>query len=180
MATGARSRYSASRTRVVAAGTSRTSEGSDRPPALTAAPTDLTATSVEKNSITLAWSPVEGAQSYDVYRSRSADGPFDFLARVADPGYTDADVLTTVAYYYRVAAVHAGGLSEPSEVLEVPAATTLVREAEYLDRAPVAIAQEDGVYVGWRMLGLDPEDIAFHVYRDGTRITDEALTTSTC
>ena len=144
-----------------------------------AAPTDLTATSVEKNSITLAWSPVEGAQSYDVYRSRSADGPFDFLARVADPGYTDADVLTTVAYYYRVAAVNAGGLSEPSEVLEVPAATTLVREAEYLDRAPVAIAQEDGVYVGWRMLGLEPEDIAFHVYRDGTRITDEALTTST-
>jgi hypothetical protein len=43
----------------------------------------------------------------------------------------------------------------------------------------VAAAVDDGVYVGWRMLGDDPDDVAFHVYRDGERITDEPLTGST-
>lgn len=50
-----------------------------------------------------------------------------------------------------------------------------VRQVERLDRAPVAVPTEDGVLVGWRMLGLDPESIAFHVYRDGDRITDTPL-----
>nr|WP_160317598.1 rhamnogalacturonan lyase [Arthrobacter sp. RIT-PI-e] len=55
----------------------------------------------------------------------------------------------------------------------------LVRQVEYLDRAPVAVTTEGGVYVGWRMLGLDAESIGFHVYRDGVRITDTPVTGST-
>ncbi len=54
-----------------------------------------------------------------------------------------------------------------------------VRQVEYLDRAPVAVTTEDGVYVGWRMLGLDAESIGFHVYRDGDRITETPITGST-
>ncbi len=42
---------------------------------------------------------------------------------------------------------------------------------ENLDRAPVAVRTGEGIFVGWRMLGLDPDTIAFHVYRDGHRIT---------
>lgn len=57
--------------------------------------------------------------------------------------------------------------------------TTLVRQAERLDRAPVAAATEKGVYVGWRMLGLDPEAIAFNVYRDGVKVTDGPVIGST-
>jgi rhamnogalacturonan endolyase len=39
------------------------------------------------------------------------------------------------------------------------------RYMEKLDRGVVAINQGDGkVYVGWRMLGTDPNDIAFHLY----------------
>ncbi|MHA7144439.1 rhamnogalacturonan lyase [Arthrobacter sp. TmT3-37] len=56
---------------------------------------------------------------------------------------------------------------------------TPVRQMEYLDRAPVAVTTEGGVYVGWRMLGLDPESIGFHVYRDGVRITEDPITGST-
>ncbi|GAB3648911.1 hypothetical protein GCM10028833_15690 [Glycomyces tarimensis] len=46
-------------------------------------------------------------------------------------------------------------------------------QVEPIDRAPVAVGVDDGVYLGWRKLGLDPEGIAFNVYRDGVRITDE-------
>ncbi|WP_418909714.1 rhamnogalacturonan lyase [Arthrobacter antioxidans] len=56
---------------------------------------------------------------------------------------------------------------------------TPIRQVEYLDRAPVAVTTEGGVYVGWRMLGLDADSIGFHVYRDGVRITDTPITGST-
>jgi len=40
------------------------------------------------------------------------------------------------------------------------------RQMESLNRGTVAVNQGDGkVYVGWRMLGTDPEDIAFNLYR---------------
>jgi len=40
------------------------------------------------------------------------------------------------------------------------------RQMEKLGRGMVAINQGGGkVYVGWRMLGTDPEDIAFNLYR---------------
>ena len=56
---------------------------------------------------------------------------------------------------------------------------TPIRQVEYLDRAPVAVTTEGGVYVGWRMLGLDADPIGFHVYRDGVRITETPITGST-
>ncbi|MFP3422812.1 hypothetical protein R0K19_25935, partial [Bacillus sp. SIMBA_161] len=41
-----------------------------------------------------------------------------------------------------------------------------VREVERLDRGVVAVPLSDGrVYVGWRLLGLDPSGIGFDVYR---------------
>jgi hypothetical protein len=68
-------------------------------------------------------------------------------------------------------------------LVSMPAAAapenTPVRQVEYLDRAPVAVTTEGGVYVGWRMLGLDAESIGFHVYRDGVRITETPITGST-
>jgi len=40
------------------------------------------------------------------------------------------------------------------------------RQMEYLNRGTIAINQGgDKVYLGWRMLGTDPEDISFNVYR---------------
>lgn len=55
------------------------------------------------------------------------------------------------------------------------ATTTPKRQAERIDRSPVAAKTDDGVYVGWRMLGDDPQAIGFHVYRDGERITDRPI-----
>ncbi|GAA4427780.1 hypothetical protein GCM10023169_28130 [Georgenia halophila] len=144
-----------------------------------ATPSGLDAVDVGRNQIDLAWNAVEAAVAYDVQRATSAGGPFTTVERVAGVTYTDSDVLTTREYHYRVVAVNAGGTSAPSEVLTTEAVTTLVRQAERLDRAPVAIATDDGVHVSWRHLGTDPADIAFHVYRDGVRITDAPVTGAT-
>ena len=58
------------------------------------------------------------------------------------------------------------------------------RQMENLTRGTLAVRSADGVYVGWRLLGTDPEGIEFNVYRqdsDGneTKITDEPLSGAT-
>jgi rhamnogalacturonan endolyase len=59
------------------------------------------------------------------------------------------------------------------------------RYMEKLGRAMVAINQGDGrVYVGWRMLGTDPHDLAFNLYRSTGRaspvkLNDQPITQST-
>ncbi|HWR85123.1 MAG TPA: hypothetical protein VN200_03915, partial [Rhodoglobus sp.] len=82
-------------------------------------------------------------------------------------------------YFYTVVAVNAGGSGPDSEQLETDAVTVLQRQAEYLDRAPHAMRTESGNLVTWRLLGTDPASVAFHVYRDGERITDEPIAGST-
>jgi len=50
------------------------------------------------------------------------------------------------------------------------------RQMEFLDRGIVAIRQEDGkVFVGWRLLGTDPEATAFNVYRSRNRQPPQKL-----
>jgi len=42
----------------------------------------------------------------------------------------------------------------------------IVRQIEYLDRGTIAVRMnEDSVFVSWRMLGTEPDDIAFNIYR---------------
>lgn len=53
------------------------------------------------------------------------------------------------------------------------------RQMERIGRGLVAMKADAGVYVGWRLLGTEPEDIGFHLYRDGVRVNSEPITTST-
>ena len=53
------------------------------------------------------------------------------------------------------------------------------RQVENLDRAPVAVLTDQGVTLGWRMLGLDRDSIGFHVIRDGVQLTEEPIRDTT-
>ncbi|QDP97563.1 rhamnogalacturonan lyase [Microlunatus elymi] len=53
------------------------------------------------------------------------------------------------------------------------------RIMERLDRSPVAVKTDGGVYVGWRLLASDPASTAFQVLRDGKLITPKPLRGST-
>ena len=143
------------------------------------APTDLVVESIEKRSIEFSWAEPLGAQYYLVFRSE-VDGERGELIGIADTSrYTDTGVLTTIPYYYTTVAVNAAGAGDASEQLATDAVTVLQRQAEYLDRAPAVVATDAGNLVSWRMLGTDPDDVAFHVYRDGKRITAEPIADST-
>ncbi|MBN1361696.1 MAG: rhamnogalacturonan lyase [Sedimentisphaerales bacterium] len=65
-------------------------------------------------------------------------------------------------------------------VLTMVGSTSAQRQMENLGRGVVAVNLDEGkVYVGWRMLGTDPESIAFNVYRGTTKINDAPVTGST-
>lgn len=144
-----------------------------------AAPTGLTLGAVSKNLVSLSWDAVEGAAYYRVFRAETADGEKVAIGTTSSAAFEDTDVLTTVPYHYTVVAMNAGGPSASSDTIVSTADTLLARQAERIDRAPVAATLPDGgVYLGWRLLGDDPRSIKFSVYRDGRRIA-KAITGST-
>lgn len=64
------------------------------------------------------------------------------------------------------------------------AADPPARQMEPLGRGLVAIPADKSVAVSWRLLGTDPDDIGFHVYRaagkdEPKRLTDKPLTNRT-
>ncbi|MFT4046325.1 MAG: rhamnogalacturonan lyase [Solimonas sp.] len=50
-----------------------------------------------------------------------------------------------------------------------------LRQAERLDRGAVAIPTSDGVLVSWRLLGSDPDELSFDVYRNGRKLNEAPL-----
>lgn len=142
-------------------------------------PTQLMVVETNKNDVTISWNDVSEAHAYVIYRSESEEGEYELVGFSDEASYTDTSVLTTIHYYYKVRALHTGIPSELSDALETPAVTTLYRQMEGLDRGLVAIQTEDGVFVSWRLLGTDPTSISFHLYRDGVRITNTPITSST-
>ncbi len=54
------------------------------------------------------------------------------------------------------------------------------RQMENLGRGAVAVDLGEGrIYVGWRLLGTDPNNITFNVYRDNTRVNNGPIKDST-
>nr|WP_258881693.1 rhamnogalacturonan lyase [Paenibacillus sp. sptzw28] len=53
------------------------------------------------------------------------------------------------------------------------------RQMEFLDRGLTAVKTDNGVFVSWRLLGTDPKQISFNLYRDGVKLNTAAITAST-
>ncbi len=53
------------------------------------------------------------------------------------------------------------------------------RQMEYLDRGMVAVKTSDGVFASWRLLGTDAGDVAFNLYRDGSKVNTSPISKAT-
>lgn len=53
------------------------------------------------------------------------------------------------------------------------------RIMERLNRGTIAAANDSGVFVSWRLLATDPENIAFNVYKNGNKINEKPLQNAT-
>ena len=88
-----------------------------------AVPTGLTATAAS-GMVTLGWTAVSGATSYNVKRSlTSGSGYTTFMTGVTSLSFTDISVNNGTTYYYKITGVNAGGEgSDSSEVSATPLA----------------------------------------------------------
>lgn len=85
-----------------------------------------------------------------------------------------------------LAAITAGGLpAQPADQPKTQAPPLPIRHMEKLGRGVVALCQGEGkVTVSWRLLGTDPDEIAFNLYRAAgeaqpVKLTPEPLTKAT-
>jgi len=78
-----------------------------------AAPTHLTVTA-GSGSISLSWTAVPTATSYNIYRSTTSGGPYHRITSSPSPVSTDPTAVVGVFYYYTVTSVNSGGESGSS------------------------------------------------------------------
>ncbi|MBP2632044.1 MAG: Carbohydrate binding family 6 [Firmicutes bacterium] len=79
-----------------------------------AIPTNLTAVAGD-SQVTLSWTAVDGATSYNVKRSTTSGGTYTTIAsNVTGTSYVDTSVTNGTTYYYVVTAVNADGESNNS------------------------------------------------------------------
>lgn len=57
--------------------------------------------------------------------------------------------------------------------------SAVVRQMEHLDRGLIAIKVTSGVYLSWRLLGTEPLNTGFNIYRNNKKINETPYTTST-
>lgn len=95
------------------------------------------------------------------------------------PGLTPATL-----YYVRAYAINGGttyGENIRFNTLAIPdAVVNTPKQVEFLNRGVVALRKSaNEVFISWRLLGNDPSNIAFNVYRDNVKINSTPITTST-
>ena len=56
-------------------------------------------------SLSLKWDEVDGATSYQIFRSETADGEYESVAKVKENTYIDDELDTGSIYYYKVRAI---------------------------------------------------------------------------
>ncbi len=83
----------------------------------------ITATATAGNSVSITWPPITGADHYTVWRSTN-NAAFIIMGNPVGAGYTDPTVSPNTAYFYRVAAVDAGG--NPGAMSATDTATTII------------------------------------------------------
>ncbi|HSM91916.1 MAG TPA: fibronectin type III domain-containing protein [Anaeromyxobacteraceae bacterium] len=130
------------------------------PPPPPAAPTGLTATPFN-GAVALAWTPVTGATSYNVYRAGTAGLPLASMMLAGSPTHPafNAETANAATWYFRVTAVNAGGESPPTD--EVPA----FPDATLLPAPPTGVTATAGdrtVTVAWDAV---PGANSYKVYR---------------
>ena len=190
-----------------------------------AAPTNVvcvdpaSSTTGVQNTITISWSAASVADAdkgkvikYVIYRSAKAEGEkgfkaFEKVGETTETTFKDTyfDIDTNISYYYKVAALNAGGLSELSAACKTPVTGTLTpgNLEKYSDRALVAVnlagekgaetlisaTDKDGntltkgVYLSWRSFEADFDNdnnlkTTFTVYRDGVAIAENVSVTN--
>ena len=120
------------------------------------APTNLAATATLESQVSLSWTAVSGATSYNIYRGTSSGSETEVATNVPSNTYEDSNLNFGQTYYYEVTAVSSGaesGKSGEKSAITKPALPT------NLTLTP----GDSQVKVAWT---ASPSATSYKVYRD--------------
>lgn len=83
----------------------------------------LQSDSQNNSSISLNWTPVDGAASYNIYRSTTSGRGYGFVSNSTTNSFVDTGLIFDTAYYYKIAYVY-GGQTESQWSPELSVRTT--------------------------------------------------------
>lgn len=130
-------------------------------PTVPTAPGDLSVTTISSSQIDLSWTSVVGADSYNVKRAASSDGPYTIIAHGNFTHYSDSGLKGGKTYYYLVSALNSAGQSARGSKASATTPIQLVNiapgeavsanddNAEWNEAEGVASAFDDNVYTKW-------------------------------
>ncbi len=135
---------------------------------------------VEDIDITaLSWKAGTLATQSRVYFGTSPEA-LGFIGSTSGQSIALPYVLSSnITYYWRVDAVNPWGTIEGDVWSFTPVTALKPRKMERLDRGLIAVRSGTSNYLGWRLFGTDPQDIAFNVYRGSVKVNTFPVTNST-
>lgn len=147
------------------------------------APEELSASASGK-TISLSWTSVSNADSYNIYRSSAAGGTYNKIGTSASASYDDSNLNYSTTYYYKVSAVNSKGESTKSSAASattgsVPTGGGARLEAG-VDVVPASISQikveakTDSAVISWATNELS---ISWLVYGENSDYGEEIKTT---
>ncbi|MES2661143.1 MAG: hypothetical protein V4689_21150 [Verrucomicrobiota bacterium] len=102
--------------------------------------------------VTLTWTPVAGATSYNIKRSANAAGPYATLANPVSPNHVDTNLTNGIPVYYRVSSVAASESANSAPVTATPG--NVVSLIEHFTQGDAANADVPiNAAPGWHALG---------------------------
>ena len=123
---------------------------------------NVTATSDLPHAITLTWeaSTISDLSHYNIYRSSSPKGMFDYHVKLEGTQYTDEVKEDGKFYFYKITAVDKDGLESPTSAVAVQGSTLskpqtpIAYEGQIVDRAAV---------IRWK--NADPRTVSYTVIK---------------
>lgn len=138
-------------------------------------PINLTGFAPSKTGIQLVWSqnpsPTYNETGFEVYRSETQGGPYDFIALTDsdEDGYLDENLLSDKEYYYLVRAVNSFAASEVTNELVVKTQVDTQPPTAPLNLS-VSSSSSFSVALSWDASNDDVGVYRYDVYRNGVKI----------
>ncbi|MCY6483388.1 fibronectin type III domain-containing protein [Clostridium aestuarii] len=134
-------------------------------------PKELNIIKVGTNDITLSWSKVSQAVSYNIYRSLSKDGKYVRIDTPKGTSYTDKGLMPSTKYWYEISAINSSGEGNFSSIIssitKEKVKNKIGNTSANINNEGYTAVQGDWIY--YQNWGSEPQGMLHKIKTNGTQ-----------